>query len=370
MPSPYAPDEPEANIIGERGLLVAISLAMATWGVLLTLVVQCVSVLYAGVSRRGSTKTYTLLIYVLLMFSLGTTAIFCHLHWVQEFLIDNRNFPGGPLAYDATHYANAVNVTGVVCYFVMNWMADGLLLWRLYIIFSRRALIIAFPLMMYLTAVGLSIVDLHTLAQPGNSEFTHSAINFGLLYWSFSIALNVIVTAAIVGRLLITRSRISRLSIEPHHGIAYISISAMLIESAALYSITAIIFLIGYSLQNELQNVAEAVQVIQGVAPLMIILRVARGTSVDDSVATTYATSDARTLRFARAVSATADSSSGAGGQTQLSTPDTSVGYGPSSEAISSLRTVHLPLESVDDGQGDGLEMNSIQAEKKVSDLA
>ncbi|KZV64550.1 hypothetical protein PENSPDRAFT_668999 [Peniophora sp. CONT] len=274
MPSlvSYAPDEPQAVIIKERGVLSGMGLGLAAWGILLTLTVQCVPILYSNLSRRNRVKNGSLLAYVLVMFSLGTAAIFCHLHWVQQFLIDNRNFPGGPLAYDAAFYANAGNIAGVACYFIMNWMADGLLLWRLYVIYNSRVVFIVFPLLMYLTAIGLSIVDLYTLATPGNSMFTSSAINFGLLYWSFSIALNVVVTAAIVGRLLYMRARVSSLS-GIQHGSLYISISAMIIESAALYTITAIIFLIGYSLQNVLQFAAEPLEILQGVAPLMIILR-------------------------------------------------------------------------------------------------
>ena len=104
---------------------------------------QCVSALLPR-ARRETGKA-TLLVYVVVMFSLGTIAVFMHLHWVQEFLIDNRNYPGGPLVYDATFYSNSINITGVVwcadplqepacrscsyprSYFIMNWMADGLL---------------------------------------------------------------------------------------------------------------------------------------------------------------------------------------------------------------------------------------------------
>lgn len=83
-------------------------------GILLTLTVQCVSALYPR-ARRETGKA-TLLVYVVLMFALATIAIFMHLHWVQEFLIDNRNYPGGPMAYDAKFYANPINITGVVWY--------------------------------------------------------------------------------------------------------------------------------------------------------------------------------------------------------------------------------------------------------------
>ncbi|KAI0317230.1 hypothetical protein OF83DRAFT_1083743 [Amylostereum chailletii] len=288
----YAPDEPESVLNSERGVLAGIGLGLAAWGVLLTLAIQCVSSLTPSLSSKPLHRY--LFAYVFLMFSLGTIAIFTHLKWVQEFMIDNRNFPGGPLAYDAKFYANSLNITGVVCYFIMNWMADGLLLYRLFIIWNRRALVVAFPILMYLTSVSLSVVDLITLSHPGNSMFTDSAVNFGLLYWSFSISLNVVVTGLIVSRLLYMRRRLGHDG--GRSGKTYIGVSAMLIESAALYSLSAIVFLVGYSLRDPLQFAAEPVEVIQGIAPLMIILRVANGQAVTDD--STQRSSRSTSTRF------------------------------------------------------------------------
>lgn len=81
------------------------------------------------------------------------------------------------------------------------------------------------------------------------------------------------------------RARISRVS-GSHLAQLYYGISAMLIESAALYSLPAIVFVIGYSLQSPLQFAVEPVEMLQGVAPLMIILRVARGTAITSNGST------------------------------------------------------------------------------------
>ncbi|KZV61845.1 hypothetical protein PENSPDRAFT_618662 [Peniophora sp. CONT] len=349
--NPYAPDEPESLIIKERGVLSGIGLGLAAWGILFTLAVQCVSALLPR-ARRETGKA-TLLVYVVVMFALGTVAIFLHLHWVQEFLIDNRNFPGGPLVYDATFYANPINITGVVCYFIMNWMADGLLLYRLYVIYGQQFLYVAFPLLMFLTSFSLSVVDLYTLAQPGNSMFTDSAVNIGLLYWSFSIALNVIVTSAIVGRLLVMRARLASVN-GPRHAQLYVSISAMLIESASLYSVTAIIFLIGYSMQNALQFAAEPVEILQGVAPLMIILRVARGTAISDiTVGTGMGTRGGTASTGPQLTSMQFTPSASRGTTTRTSTRFTD-------EADLESRAVHWP--DIYDGslsQTSGLEMSA-----------
>ncbi|KAI0057349.1 hypothetical protein BV25DRAFT_1812519 [Artomyces pyxidatus] len=274
----YAPDEPIALLHKERGFYVTAVLGGAAWGktcILLTLFIQCCSGLISNVKRKPNHRY--LLAYVSIMFSLGSVGIFTHVKWIQEFEIDNRNYPGGPIAYYSRYYATPLNVTGVVAYFIMNWMADSLLLFRVYVIWNRRKSIIAFPVLMFSTSFSLSVVDLITVSHPGNNMFSHSAVNFGLVYWSFSIALNVILTTLIVGRLLYMRRRIADGPFNGSHTNVYLSIAAILVESAALYSICMIVFLIGYSTDGMLQFSVEAVQLIQGVAPLMIILRVANG---------------------------------------------------------------------------------------------
>lgn len=165
--------------------------------------------------------------------------------------------------------------------------------------------------------VALSIVELYSITQPGASMFSDSAVNYGLraspssvpwspdpnmlyvhfcsVYWSFSVALNIVVTLLIVSRLMYMRYMLMKTMQQSEAGI-YTSVAAMIIESAALYSIAAIIFLVGYAKQIPLQFAVEPVELIQvrlswsniavslstrlahqGVCPLMIILRVANG---------------------------------------------------------------------------------------------
>ncbi|TFY65788.1 hypothetical protein EVG20_g5311 [Dentipellis fragilis] len=270
----YAPKEPEALINRERGLFVGYILGAGAYGVLLTLFVQCISALTQ--TKQMKRVRWGLVAYVFFMFALGNVGYFTHLKFVQSIFIDNRNFPGGLLAWDAANYSSVINVSGIVAYFMMNWMADSLVLYRLYVIWNRRLIVVALPTAMFATSFSLSIVELYNVTQPGASMFSDSAINFGLLYWSFSVSLNILVTLLIVARLLYMRRQLT-VAMAPEQARVYISISAMLIESAALYSCTAIVFLIGYARQSPVQFAVEAVELIQGVCPFMIILRVAHG---------------------------------------------------------------------------------------------
>lgn len=79
-------------------------------------------------------------------------------------------------------------------------------------------------------------------------------VQITLAYYVMSLALNVIVTLLIVGRLLHFRRRIVR-ALGPDHVSTYANIVSILVESASLYSVFALLFLVPFGLGNNLGNV-------------------------------------------------------------------------------------------------------------------
>ena len=57
-----------------------------------------------------------MLAYVLLLFSISSFDVFETMNWYQRFLIDNRNYPGGPMAYYAAFSADKRGTAGRVWY--------------------------------------------------------------------------------------------------------------------------------------------------------------------------------------------------------------------------------------------------------------
>jgi hypothetical protein len=92
------------------------------------------------------------------------------------------------------------------------------------------------------------------LFSPGISLFSTISVNLAIPYWTISIALNITITARIVARLLVVRYQVRKLM--DYSGIEYISITSMLVESAALYSSSGLIFLVSYALNSPIQNLA------------------------------------------------------------------------------------------------------------------
>lgn len=116
-------------------------------------------------------------------------------------------------------------------------------------------------------------------------------------YFSLSIALNILLTLAIVTKLLIVRRRIKHHAADSERLAQYVTVSAMMVESAALYAVCGILFLVPWGLKNTVEqlvlptlgqaevrfvsayflNCSFLTRSMQSLAPLLIIVRVAQG---------------------------------------------------------------------------------------------
>lgn len=92
------------------------------------------------------------------------------------------------------------------------------------------------------------------LIQISNSSPYATGVNYTIPFYTLSLALNIIMTVAIVARLLLFRHRISS-ALGPGHGTQYTSIAAMVVESAAIYSSFSIVFLILFAINNPVSTV-------------------------------------------------------------------------------------------------------------------
>ena len=69
--------------------------------------------------------------YSFMIWAMATIGFAANTKFVQMTYIDYRNYPGGPNGFTFDFYTYWVNMFGLVCYVVMNWLADGLMVSRL-----------------------------------------------------------------------------------------------------------------------------------------------------------------------------------------------------------------------------------------------
>ena len=79
-------------------------------------------------------------------------------------------------------------------------------------------------------------------------------MNLTLGFWCYSLALNVIATALIVGRLAYFRYQFQRV-LGSQHASQYTGIMAMIIESELLYTMYLVLYIVPFVLNNPLVNV-------------------------------------------------------------------------------------------------------------------
>lgn len=95
-------------------------------------------------------------------------------------------------------------------------------------------------------------MGLATLVGDRNSS-PFAIVNLTLSYYVLSLSLNVIVTFLIAGRLLMYRYRM-RTVMGIQHTSTYANVVAILVESAALYSVFAILFIVPFGLGHPIGN--------------------------------------------------------------------------------------------------------------------
>ncbi|KAJ7605963.1 hypothetical protein DFH06DRAFT_1019882 [Mycena polygramma] len=270
----FSPDETPAQLWNERSILAGLYIGAVGFGIHLTLFVLCASALRA---RKAGRRNRELLAFICILFVLGNIGNATNIVFGQKTFIDDRDYPGGPNAF---FVEQSTDWSAVVCnsaYIVNSWFQDALLLYRFWMIWSCNYYIIALPAMAFLTSMVLSAILIAELSQPGNTFWSTISVNLAIPYWSISISMTVILTALIAARLLFMRYRMRKL-MGDKTPTPYATLTAMLVESAAIYSVNGLVFLVSYGVNSPVQNLAlPLLGQTQSIAPLLIILRVAQG---------------------------------------------------------------------------------------------
>jgi len=209
-------------------------------GIMTCLYGFCLSVLIPQIKSRERRRwaifhlAYTSLLAALVGIGTATNARLAQISWVN-----NRNFPGGPLAF-ITEEGNLTElILGWSAYIVASWLQDAYVIYRCLIFWDWNYLVCGLPILCLLGSVSSSIVLIVEIALPNSSLL---ALDLGEVWYVLSVTINLYATIAIVGKLLWQRKSIVAV-LGPVHSGVYIGIISMLIESAALYSVFGVIFL-------------------------------------------------------------------------------------------------------------------------------
>ncbi|PFH45793.1 hypothetical protein AMATHDRAFT_8659 [Amanita thiersii Skay4041] len=290
----YGPDEPYETILLERSFIAGGYIAGAGYGIQVVLYVICALYLWSQRKRQGKSMLF-LLAYITLLVVIATIFTAASARTVQDAYVDNRNYPGGPWQYFLKTQYLAEDILFYAMLFVLTFLSDLLVLWRCWVIWTASGrltayAIIAFPTIMLIGSFVLGTLWTIKSSQPGLSLYSTLPLILGTSYYVVSLAINIIVTILITTRLIMYRK--TMLSTLPNeHAKHYVSLATIIIESSALYSVFAIIFIATYGANNPVNQIFLSVaSACQEIAGYLIILRVAQGRAWNKDTLTTHLT--------------------------------------------------------------------------------
>ncbi|KAF8167193.1 hypothetical protein B0H34DRAFT_645238 [Crassisporium funariophilum] len=225
-------------------------------------------------------------IYSTVMLLLSTIPLSCNAVWGSEMWITHREGPGGVPGYIQTHLSVWYQTLASSSVIAGVFLGDALLLYRLFVVYGRLRSVIAVPLLAYLVAFGLAVLQVVLSGLPNGNFFGNEISKIGVSYYSITICLNIVVTILICARLF----RISNVVADVlgrEKAKVYTSVAAILVESAAPYSLLGIMYLIPYGLKSPLAILfGQLWTKMSVIAPLLILLRVVNGSAWRDDVMT------------------------------------------------------------------------------------
>ncbi|KAJ7506555.1 hypothetical protein B0H11DRAFT_1971772 [Mycena galericulata] len=260
-----------ASLTPARMSYAAAIVGCVTFGCYFILAAVCIHFLLKK-QRRSSKGQYVVLAYTSLMLVVNTIYFIAASKWSELEFVESTENP----AIFAAHLSSDYAILKDTMYTVNIWLADSLMIYRTYIIW-RSIPVLIFPVLVYLGILASGVGLLIATGQPGGRFGAGLAPSFGTAFWSLSVALNVILTCLISYKLLRQHRRVRSLQLT-EAGDRYTHIVAILVESAALYSICGLIYIPLFALNIPLQYPFSALLgSAAGIAPNLIIFRIALG---------------------------------------------------------------------------------------------
>ncbi|KAG8858378.1 hypothetical protein FRB96_005263 [Tulasnella sp. 330] len=275
--------------------LIALFLHLPLWGIY-TLVfwITC----YVAYKRRLQLGPPVIVIVILyLLCAINTIGSLQHAY--RAFILS-----GNASAYFLTSQnGRALNT---VTYCLETAIADSLMLWRLYIIWSKDIWVMILPSTLWIMSIitgGIAcIIDLADIHNPNG----HNAVDtlFDIMTevsFVVTVAINILVTGLIVWRIRQVNKQVRIVQGEEVERSSYTKIILLLVESGSLYTASQLVYLIAFTSRSTTADtlIADLSPKIIGLAPTLILLQINLGYLQSSDKANTMNPTYIETVRFA-----------------------------------------------------------------------
>ena len=124
--SSWVPDEDPQTLFSERCWLQGAFISSVAYGITVCLYFSSLHLLIHSRNRVELKKRLPLLIYITVSFLLGTLFMISLAAFTQMAFIDNRNYPGGPNAFENNMFSIPIDDMGNAAFTLSNWISDAL----------------------------------------------------------------------------------------------------------------------------------------------------------------------------------------------------------------------------------------------------
>lgn len=276
MPSPYATVEDPQDLWYEQSNYVATHIAAMGYG--LHVAVFFIAAYHVLRKPQSSVRSRVFwLTFLLTLLATGTINIACSIKFNQSAWIDERNYPGGAIQFLLEQQSQPILTLGNTASILASFLADGILLYRVMVLWHYTWYIILLPALFYIVCVILSILTVIQIAAPDFADI----VNLSFPVWLVLMIINIVLSAMITVRILSMR-RTVKSGLGDEYAKPYATVAAVVVEAALPFTILSIILLVLFGDHDTAQNLFVPLLVqVECIAPGLIILRVIRGRGAD-----------------------------------------------------------------------------------------
>jgi len=249
------------------------AIVLLMYGIYFTLTLICIHFLLGN-----RTRNWVILSYTIATFLVTTIFLVASTKYVELIFIESAIDP-----LKTATLLSRLDLLQQVTYSIKIWLADSLLIYRLWVIWTGKYAVVIAPSIFFTGSFAAGVAG---LALFNHADKASAVVNLGVAFHSCSIALNVLATSLIAGKLLYQRHLVRKIS--QSHGGPYLSLTAVFAESGAIYSITGLVYIPLYATSSPyIYPFAALLEAASGIAPALIILRIALGVAVSRQDETT-----------------------------------------------------------------------------------
>ncbi|KAI0362149.1 hypothetical protein OH77DRAFT_23803 [Trametes cingulata] len=261
MSSPYATDVPPSTLRMEQAINAAVYIGAVAWGIHVSVFLQSCSALWqsAKSNRRW-------LPFLFSMLALASVNICCSIRFNELAWIDERNYPGGPLAFIVQQSSRPVNTVSIATSVVSLFLADGFLVraycsdvaaqltrhcvkvYRCHALWNKIWVTVALSCVLAASTV-LSVMHCIQAARPDAGLWDDATVKISLPYASVSMSLNILFTVILGWRLLDLRRKLPAATSDDRVK-RFGSMRAIAVETALPYGLASFLFVVLYGLRN------------------------------------------------------------------------------------------------------------------------